>query len=656
MGDNLLFFKPANHLAYYFISRFIYETNTNEANTNEENYPIIYVVLEHVQFKKINIVWKERIDEYDLNNYYFYGSKGLVLIDENDFKRKKVKNNILKDVKQIHYILNDDVSVIPYKDGCGDGSGDVYSSTDIYFLKSLIGKKKKKNNTKIIFGVPSIYRTKNTTLNDYFENNILHSSVIIYYYNLYLGESKRGILNNHSKIKSFFHLIKEFYLLKKYTDEYNFLCLDSLESIYSLFKEHFILNIDAYPGNEFLFNNRGSISLYCQDFTDDLDTTKLSMDYSDLLTFQKHYHDTLYSLHYTQNIIKIDYKTNIDIIPFIIRHDYHSNNKLMPHKSLNIFSGILAFISLNIIIILSILIVIYIFYFKRGVGFGFNGRLKEYQNYIILVILILAYKIPNIVRVSSLLKESLLSVFQFFAGHIIFDKDDKYDKDDKDDNKYIFTWNPHHIVPLGSFLSIVSNQFENKYNTTITNVCHEFLTYFPFSSILLDLLGFKSCSKNNISNELNKNNSIGIWIGGRNEMLKSEEHRDILYLTKRRGIFELSIRHQTPLIPTFTFGDNNIYLTDLFDGGWDYGRKFVIPTFGGMYKELIKFVKIFREKPEYLTVVGEPVLPPFYDNDNSDIPDELIEELKNKYIKSLMYLYEKYKNCRYDVNKRLVII
>lgn len=648
MKDNLLFFKPANHLAYYFISRFIYEKNSNEAN-----YPTIYVVLKHVQFKKINIVWKERIDEYDLNHYYFYGSKGLVLIDENDFKRKKVKNHILKNVKQIHYILNDDVSVIP----CECGGNDV--SSDIHSLNRLIGKKNKKN-IKIIFGVPSIYRTKNTILNDYFENNIRHSSGIIYYYNPYLGESKRGILNNHSKIKLFFHLIKEFYLFKKYTDEYNFLCLDSLESIYSLFKEHFILNIDSCPGNEFLFNNRGSLSLYCKDFTDDLDTTKLSLDYSDLLTFQKHYHDTLYSLHCTHNIIKIDYKTNIDITPFIIRHDYHSNNKLMPAKSLNLFSGIVAFISLNIIIILSILIVIYIFYFKRGVGFGFgfNGRLKEYQNYIILVILIVAYKIPNIVCVSSLLKESLLSVFQFFAGHIIFDKDDKDDKDNKDNNKYIFTWNPHHIVPLGSFLSILSNQFENKYNTTITNVCHEFLTYFPFSSILLDLLGFKSCSKNNISNELNKNNSIGIWIGGRSEMLKSEEHRDILYLTKRKGIFELSIRHQTTLIPTFTFGDNNIYLTDLFDGGWDYGRKFVIPTFGGIYKELIKFVQIFREKPEYLTVVGEPVLPPFYknENENSDIPNELIEELKSRYIKSLMYLYEKYKNCRYDVNKKLVVI
>ncbi len=647
-NNNILFYKPSNHLTFYFISRLIFENNNNNQ--------LIYVILENIQFKKISDTWKEYIDKYDLNHFYFYGSKNLVLINENDFNSKDIKNNILKDIKTIYYILNENVDLILTENNNNNNKS--------LFINEVLKKYKKIN---IICGVPSIYCTQNTDINKYYLDNIYpiliskaHKNNKIFYYSLYLGESKRGILNDNSINKSFFNLIKEFYLFKKYNDEFDFLYLDDLESIYLLFKDYFINNLLINKNKkkknknkqEYIFNNHGSYKFYEKEFTNDLLSNQLFMSsygaslISNFKNYQQKYHDTLYLLHKNKNIIKIDYKTNIDVYPFLLKHDYYSSDKLLSNKPLNLLSGLIAFISLNVIFIIILLTLVYIIYFRN--------KFLNYQKYIILTILIIFFKIPSIFnKIGSLLKESLSSVFEYFSGNII------YDNNTIDNNKkYIFTWNPHHIIPLGSFLSILSNQFKEKYSKNIINVCHEFLIYFPFSSIVLDFLGFKACTKNNIENELIKNNSVGLWIGGRTEMFKIEENRDILYITKRRGIFELAIKYQTSLIPTFTFGDNNTYLTEIFeDDLYILKHKFVFPTFRSVYKEFIKFIQIFRKKPEYLTVIGEPIEPPFYDiNSNESISDELIEEYKNKYIKSLLYLYEKYKNYRYNINKKLVIL
>ncbi len=624
---NILFYKPNNQLTYYFISRFLYE--------NKEKDIKIYVVLENDLLKKTGELWKDKIESYDLNHYYIDSYKNLLLINEEDLKEKEVIENIKLNIKTIFYVLNENI----------DNQLDIKNYKK-KFMKDI--KILNKLKITIFCGIPNNYYVQNTKLNDFYKNYIKKYILKniknrIFYLNDYVGENKRGIINKKENIQLYFNYIKEVYLNKKYNNDFDYLYLDDMESLYELF-------VMIYEGKikiekqEFIFNNIGKIELYDKTFTNDLKIENLTQPYSLLKNYLKDYHESLYIMHKNEDIDKIIYDEKIDFKNFLLKTDYHSNEKLIPSLELNLFSGLLAFISLNLIFIISLLIILYLIYFR-----------KAYNKYILLTIILIILKSPLLIeKTGEFIKNLLTSLFKYFSGKVIFEDETRI----KNDEKYIYIWNPHHYVPLGSFLSIVSDEFKNIMNKkkNIVNVCHEFLVYFPYISHFLDYLNFKACSKNNIQNELNKNNSIGLWLGGRTEMFYVEENKDIIYLNQRRGIFEMSIKNKVSLIPTFTFGDNQNYTSELIETNLYFLKHpFVLPTWKGLYDELKKMIQIFRKKPEYLTIIGNPIIPPEL-KENEEITDKMIEEYRNKYIKELKKIYEKYKNMRYSVPKKLNII
>ncbi len=624
---NILFYKPNNHLSFYFISRFLYDTKKSEKEVK------IYIVLEDNLKKKISDVWKENIELYDLNHYYLESYKNLILINENDLNEEEVMENVEKNIDIIFYILDENV--------------DVQSEVlDKLYMKDL--KILNKINKTTYYGVPNYYYKENSNLNTYYVKTIKkyinkNKKNKIFYMNDYLGEYKRGIINKNSNIQYFFNYIKEVYLQKRYNELFDYLYLDDLESLYELFV--FIYeNKIKIKKKEFIFNNSGKINLYDESFMNTLQINDLTHSYQNLNKYLKNYHESLYLMHKNKKIQKINYNQDIHILYYLLKNDYHSNEKLLISPSLNILSGIAAFISLNIIFVLSILIILYLIYFR-----------KAYNKYIILTIGIILLKSPLLIKkTSEFLKDILSSLFKYFSGKVIFDKESDIEKD----KKYIYVWNPHHYVPLGSFLSIISDDFNNvmKDKNKLVNVCHEFLAYFPYVSQFLDIFNFKACSKYNIQNELNKNNSIGIWLGGRTEMFHVKENMDILLINKRKGLFEMSIKNQTPIIPTFTFGDNQNYLSELIEVNlYILKHPFVVPSLKGLYDEFIKIINIFRKKPEYLTIIGNPINPPII-KENEEISEKMIDEYREKYIKELKRIYEKYKNMRYSYPKKLNII
>ncbi len=631
---NILFYKPNNHLTYYFISRFLYENKDKDIK--------VYVVLENNLLKKISDIWKNNIDLYDLNHYYLQSYKNLLLINEDDLKEPEVIKNIKQNIYINFYIMDEEI----------DNHLDIKNYKK-RFLKDL--KILKKINIQTFYGIPNKYNIENTSLNNFYKKYIkkyvlLNKKNKIFYVNDYLGEYKRGIVNKKEYIQLYFNYIKEVYLNKKYNQEFEYLYLDDLESLYDLFiliyNNRIIIEKD-----EFVFNNVGKISLYDITFTNNLNIENLTNSYNPLKKYLKEYHESLYIIHKNENIEKISYEEDININNYLLKNDYHSNEKLIPSKSLNLLSGLLAFLFLNIIFFLLLFIILYLIYFR-----------KAYNKYILFTIILIIMKSPLLIeKTATFIKTLLSSLYEYFSGKVIFDNEKELEKD----SKYIFVWNPHHYIPLGSGLSIMSNEFTNIINNKknlkgkIKVVCHELLVYFPFVSHFLDFMEVQACSKNNIQKELEKDNSIGIWLGGRSEMFTIQENMDIIYLKERKGIFEMSIKNKTPIVPTFTFGDNQSYVSELIETNF-YVLKhpFVLPTFKGLYQEFCKIIQIFRKKPEYLTVIGNPVYPPDLNelDQRLEITEEIINEYRDKYTKELKRIYEKYKNMRYSIPKKLNII
>jgi hypothetical protein len=251
------------------------------------------------------------------------------------------------------------------------------------------------------------------------------------------------------------------------------------------------------------------------------------------------------------------------------------------------------------------------------------------------------------------LKKSISSVFEYYSGKIHYDDENQIEKD----KSYIYMWNPHRMVPLGSFLSICSQEFQTKMQDKkkIHHVTHPFIHYYPFVSPLLDIFQFQTCSRENIHSILQKNESIGMWLGGVKEMnIETVSPDEVkIYVSSRKGIFEIALQTGTSIIPSYTFGETHIYENTISSLELPFSNLSIpIPSLSFLQKEMKNLFQIFRMKPDYFTVIGKPI--PVIKKDI--ITENDIDELKELYKKEMIHLYEKYKSIRYFYPKHLTIL
>jgi 2-acylglycerol O-acyltransferase 2 len=131
-------------------------------------------------------------------------------------------------------------------------------------------------------------------------------------------------------------------------------------------------------------------------------------------------------------------------------------------------------------------------------------------------------------------------------------------------------------------------------------------------------------------------NSISLLPGGMREML----YKDTTILSKRRGIFKLSLETGVPLVPVLSKGEAELCkILELPECIQNFMKYFdaclPIPTL----TSVIKFLGISKNplKDSIYTVIGEPI-----EVQKVEEPSEQqILDLKQKYIESLKEMYKK---------------
>ncbi len=623
---NILFYKPSCHLSIYIISHLLhYLSSTHSPST-------IYVVLHEDPSFSIQTQWTQILERFDLTYLYTKPFTNLVLIQEKDLYIKEFFLHIQSQIHSILYFhlpsVRTDLTMKEYEhlfikdfDLLFTFQRPIYSLLSLFHLHSSYQKFIQQK-----WILPQKKKRK----------KIPHR---IFYYSLYLGEDERGIRSNHPFIQSYYELLTYAVSHPLPPKLFELLHVDHLHSIFSQLLSLFKNEVQISSFESFFYNtSQPQLFPFSHSPTS---TSSHPPKFNKLIEPIQEYHKTLYHLlHKKKNKIHIfSYSFPVSILPYFQRDDYHLKDSILPLKKLDIFSSIIAFITLNVISLFILLLILSYKYIQN-------------KNYLIFLVILYIIKIPPIFKeVQKNVCKSLSSVYEYYSGNVIFEN---YEKIEKEKN-YIYCWNPHHIVPLGSFLSIISEKFIHmmKDHKPIMNVCHELLVYAPYSSHVLDLFHFKACTKYNIINEIRKNNSVGIWLGGAKEMLYQEKNKDILYIRNRSGIFKSALEEGISLIPTFTFGEESSYQTKIESYQFSFYKHIIpLPHPKSLIQEFCKLFNTFQQKPEYLTVIGRPIIV----EKKEIITEEDINELRERYIEEIQFLYHKYKKMRYTKEKELVIL
>ncbi|XP_018783110.1 PREDICTED: 2-acylglycerol O-acyltransferase 2-like [Bactrocera latifrons] len=155
-------------------------------------------------------------------------------------------------------------------------------------------------------------------------------------------------------------------------------------------------------------------------------------------------------------------------------------------------------------------------------------------------------------------------------------------------------------------------------------------------------------------------NAVAILVGGAQEALDSHPGRYILTLKRRKGFVKLAIRTGSPIVPTFSFGEVEIFdqvnnppnswlrrfqtLTKRLTGISPLivlGRGFFQYTFG-----------FLPQRKHIVQVVGKPI-----EVERNDIPDpEYVDKIHQQVIDQLKEMFEKYKEKYIENGKSVNLV
>ncbi|EDO18334.1 hypothetical protein Kpol_1013p5 [Vanderwaltozyma polyspora DSM 70294] len=214
--------------------------------------------------------------------------------------------------------------------------------------------------------------------------------------------------------------------------------------------------------------------------------------------------------------------------------------------------------------------------------------------------------------------------------------------------KYIFGYHPHGVGALGAFGVFATEGcgWSEKFPGIPTSLM-TLVTQFQVPYYRDYLLGFgiTSVSKKNALKVLKNNHSICIVVGGAMESLLSEVQKSDLVLKRRKGFIKLAINTgDTCLVPTFAFGETNIYnILQTKEGS--FMRKlqlwlkenwgFTIPFFYARSVFNYDF-GILPFRAPINVVIGSPI---YVKEQNLNPTPEIVEHYQNLYIEELKKLY-----------------
>ncbi|RMC12035.1 hypothetical protein DUI87_11168 [Hirundo rustica rustica] len=233
---------------------------------------------------------------------------------------------------------------------------------------------------------------------------------------------------------------------------------------------------------------------------------------------------------------------------------------------------------------------------------------------------------------------------------------------------YLVGFHPHGVLAAGAFLNFCTEA--SGFSTLFPGITPHLMMLslwfrIPFfrdyvmsggkDNGLLACSGIISSDKESASYVLQKpegGNLLVIIVGGAQEALDAHPGSFTLLLKNRKGFVRLAIQHGTPLVPAFSFGEN-----DLFDqvknpkGSWLRRIQHRLQQIMGISLPLFHARGIFQYsfgpipyRRPICTVVGKPI--PVQKKHRPS--EEEVDQVHQKYLNELSQLFEKHK-AKYNV-------
>ncbi|NXK67662.1 MOGT2 acyltransferase, partial [Sylvietta virens] len=223
---------------------------------------------------------------------------------------------------------------------------------------------------------------------------------------------------------------------------------------------------------------------------------------------------------------------------------------------------------------------------------------------------------------------------------------------------YLVGFHPHGVLAAGAFLNFCTEA--SGFSTLFPGITPHLMMLtlwfrIPFFRDYAMSGGLISSDKESASYVLQKpegGNLLAIIVGGAQEALDARPGSFALLLKNRKGFVRLAIQHGTPLVPAFSFGEN-----DLFDqvrnpkGSWLRRIQHCLQQIMGISLPLFHARGIFQYsfglipyRRPICTVVGKPI--PVQKKDRPS--EEEVDQVHQKYLNELSKLFEEHK-AKYNV-------
>ena len=244
------------------------------------------------------------------------------------------------------------------------------------------------------------------------------------------------------------------------------------------------------------------------------------------------------------------------------------------------------------------------------------------------------YRIPTQINISYIYEMNQNST-KFINYHLL-----NLPKINKQEN-YIYLYSPHALYAHG-FLHLFGS-FNGILEQPIISLVHRFFFITPFLGDLFDNCGFMECNYKNLNELLVRKKSVGLIPGGLEEAINTKQNKETIFINRRKGIFELSIKHKTPIVPIMAIGESDFY-------SYPHLSKKITSKIIRLFLYTLSWGKLFIpwkcQKNNIHIMFGEPIYPS--DRDSWSI-------LKEKYISSLKNLHMKL-NDETNQQRELVIL
>ena len=239
-------------------------------------------------------------------------------------------------------------------------------------------------------------------------------------------------------------------------------------------------------------------------------------------------------------------------------------------------------------------------------------------------------------------------VVDYFPGKITVQEPLDHEK------QYIFAAFPHGACTVQHLLTMTNGagMLSSVHRGDRRDLAASVLFLIPFVRELLLLLGNVDAGKLTARHNLKENRSLLIFVGGEAEQLLTEEGKHKVFLRKRKGFIKLALQFGTPLVPIYTFGENDMYSVSKFLFGFrNWLQKYFhigLPVVWGRWFSLCPY-----QVPLELCI-GAPI--PVEKHDRVNITDEKIDKLHSLFCEKLNELFEANKARCGQPNAKLEIL